>query len=152
MLHSYVSWNDTWARLNALPMKFSMFSPLSPVLFSANIFVFLVETTRLKNRVTFVLSEVFCVSTALQHPLLKNPYCTSSYLQIHFHQSNPLSDPHWSNYPMSNVGFDGILFLCPLISFHHQLHRLLDSLHLNIAPYIPPRRIHMQLMYVPIYT
>ena len=37
-----------------------------------------------------------------------------------------------------------------LLSFRHQLHHLHDFLHLNIVPYIPTRRLHKQLLSVPV--
>ena len=56
------------------------------------------------------------------------------------------------NFPMLSVVFTEYFFLIYLLSFHHQLHHLHDFLHLNLTPYIPSRRIHMQLVSVSIYT
>ena len=42
--------------------------------------------------------------------------------------------------------------LVPLLSFHHQLQNLHYFLCLNIAPYIPPMIIHVQLFSVSIYA
>ena len=42
--------------------------------------------------------------------------------------------------------------LAPLISYHHQLQHLHYFLHLNISPYIPPRRLQMELVSVPLYA
>ena len=41
--------------------------------------------------------------------------------------------------------------LTPLLSFHHKLHHLHDFLHLKVAPYIPPKRLHMKLVSMPVF-
>ena len=48
--------------------------------------------------------------------------------------------------------FTEYVSLTPLVSFHRHLHHLHYFLHLNISPYIPPRRLHMQLVSVPVCT
>ena len=54
---------------------------------------------------------------------------------------------------MISVGVQLICFYPPPpLSFHHQIRHLHYLLNLNLAPYIPPRRLNMQLVYVPVYT
>ena len=40
--------------------------------------------------------------------------------------------------------------IIPLLSFHHQLHRLHDLLHVNLVPYIPPRSLYVKLLSMPV--
>ena len=48
--------------------------------------------------------------------------------------------------------FTEYFYLIPPLSFHHQRHHLHDLLHLNIAPCIPTRMLHMQLLSVTLCT
>ena len=51
---------------------------------------------------------------------------------------------------MLSVGVHGIFSLVPLLSFCHQFQNLNDLFLLNVAPYIPPRRIHMKFVSMPV--
>ena len=53
---------------------------------------------------------------------------------------------------MLSVVFKEYVSLLSLLFFHHQLPNLHYFLHLNLTPYIPSRRLHMQLVSVPICT
>ena len=154
MLHGDMEWNYIWKCLNAFLMTCSTSSPSYPIFTATSFSVFLVPKTWLKNRAIFVKSKesIFCVGTATQSTLLTDPFYTALYLWIHYHQANTLSDTHWSNCPMLIVGVHGIFFITALLSFHHQLHQLDDLIHLNLVPYITPRRIHMQFFSVPVWT
>ena len=39
-------------------------------------------------------------------------------------------------------------YLIPLLSLYYQIHNFHDLLHLNLAPYIPYRRLHVKLVSV----
>ena len=157
MLHDDVELNDTCKYWKSLLIMCLTFSPFSPVLFSTNFSVLLVATTVWKNYATFVLSEESLFfwrhwRTDPQSTLVTDPSCTWLWLQSHYHQAHSLSDSKWSNFYMLSVGVHIIFFSYPppLLSFQHQLHNLHYFLHLNTTPYIPPRRIQMKLVYLPV--
>ena len=64
-------------------------------------------------RLCFIRRVFFCGVTSPQYPQVTYPSCTSLYIQIHSHQSNSLSDTHWSNFTMLSVGVHGIFLSHP---------------------------------------
>ena len=48
------------------------------------------------------------------------------------------------------MGVHGIFYPAVLLSLRHHLQHLHYFIRLNLDPYIPPRRIHMKLVYVPV--
>ena len=67
-------------------------------------------------------------------------------------QTNSLSDPRRSYYPVLSVSVPVIFSLSPPppVSFRHQLKQTHDFFCLDLAPYVPTRRLHVQLVYMPV--
>ena len=79
------------------------------------------------------------------------PACHSSPKAIP-DQTNSLSDPRRIYCPVLSVSVPRIFSLAPPppLSFRHQLKQPHDYLCLDLALYVPPRSLHVQLVYMPV--